>query len=235
MARQNHGPLSRAKGKLGGVVYQQYEGMQISREYQPVVKNPQTSKQTENRAKFKAASQITALFKEIFMLRLAKLSIYNRTRRGVAVNSLYRIAEIDNDNSAEVNFDEAVSAINAKSLTEYAAPTVTVASNNYQVTAPANAIIFGVIAGFDSDGNFVTRKVVQETSSGSAATFATLNDVASQRAMFAYTIATSEEGRAIYDNIRLGDNDLGVEIERLVASGDMSVSDIAGFRYPTQP
>lgn len=232
MARQNHGPLSRAKGKLGGVVYQQYEGMQISREYQPSVKNPQTTKQVENRAKFKNASQMTAIFKEVFMLRLAKLSIYNRIRRGVSVNSLYRIATIENDNTASVDFDAAVAAINAKSLTEYAAPTVEISGTNIQVTAPADSVIMGVIAGFDSNGNYVARKVSQQNGTGSAVSFATLTDVDNQRAMFVYTIATTEDGRAIYENINLEGNSLGVEIDRLIASGDVAVSDIAGIDYP---
>lgn len=232
MARQNHGPLSRAKGKLGGVVYQQYEGMQISREYQPVVKNPQTEKQVINRAKFKTASQMTAIFKEIFMLRLAKLSIYNRVRRGVVVNSLYRIATIENDDMAAIDFDQAVAAINAKSLTEYSAPAVAISGNNFQVTAPADSVIIGVIAGFDASGNYVSRKYIEAPGTASAVSFAVLTNVTNQRAMFAYSIATTEEGRAIYDNLNLDGNALNVEIDRLVASGDMSVSDIAGIDYP---
>lgn len=232
MARQNHGPLSRAKGKLGGVVYQQYEGMQIAREYQPVIKNPQTTKQVENRAKFKAASQLTAIFSEVLMLRLSKLSIYNRVRRGIAVNSLYRIANPLSDTEESIAFAGAVNAINAKSLTEYGAPTVTVSGNNFQVTAPADSAIFGVIAGFDANGNYISRKFITAEGTGSAVSFAFLQGATDQRAMFAYTVATTEEGRASYDNLNLDEANFIVEFERLVTSGDMSVSDIAGIAYP---
>lgn len=231
MARQNHGPLSRAKGKLGGVVYQQYEGMQISREYQPVVKNPQSTKQVENRAKFKNASQFTAVFSEVFMLRLSKLSIYNRERRGIAVNTLYRIANPLSDTEEAIAFNSAVNAINAKSLTEYSAPTVSVSGNNFQVTAPQDTVIFGVIAGFDNNGNVAARKVVKETGTGSAVAFATLPGINTQRAMFVYTLATTEDGRAFYDNISVDNGNIVVEFERLVTSGDMAVSDIAGISY----
>ena len=110
MARQNHGPLSRAKGKLGGVVYQQYEGMQISREYQPVVKNPQTTKQVENRAKFKLSSQITAQFFDVLNIRLAKLSIYTRKRRGASVNSIIKTITTSNPNTPQALVADVVAA-----------------------------------------------------------------------------------------------------------------------------
>lgn len=229
MARQNHGPLSRAKGKLGGVVYQQYEGMQIAREYQPVVKNPQSEKQVENRAKFKNASQMLALFKEAINLRLAKSSIYTRSRRATAVKILYRVATISSEDSAIITFDDAVSAINGKIMTELSAPTVSHASTNFSVTAPADSLIVGCIVGFDADGNFKSRKIVEATSEGSAITFPDLTDVTSQRAMFLYTIASTEEGRALYENIYSDNTDLFVDIVRLTSNGDMEVSDIAGI------
>lgn len=229
MARQNHGPLSRAKGKLGGVVYQQYEGMQIAREYQPVVKNPQSEKQTENRAKFKNASQMLALFKEAITMRLAKASIYTRERRAIAVNILYRQAGITGDGSSQITFNDAVSALNAKTLTELSAPITTHATTNFSVTAPSGAVILGCIVGFDAEGNFKARKVVSATSEGTAVTFPDLADVSSQRAMFVYTLATTEDGRAIYENIYSDTADLFVDIVRLTANGDAQVSDIAGI------
>lgn len=228
MARQNHGPLSRAKGKLGGVVYQQYEGMQIAREYQPVVKNPQSEKQTENRSKFKLASQTVGVFKEIINTRLAKFSIYTRTRRGAAVEALKRKITFEDDSMATLDFTDGISAINAKSLTEYSAPTVTETTGTIHVTAPADAEILGIIAGFDSDGEYAGRKIVSATSAGSAVDFTIPAEFSSVKAMFLYTIAVTEEGRAIYDNLRDSDNDIVVEVERLIGSGDVAVSDIAG-------
>lgn len=231
MARQNHGPLSRAKGKLGGVVYQQYEGMQISREYQPVVKNPQTDTQVKNRAKFKNSSQLLAIFKEAINLRLAKVSIYTRMRRAVAVSTLYRTATVENDLTSNIDFTAAAAAINQKSLTEYSAPTSTVSGNNYSVTAPANAKILGVIAGFNNAGKLVARKVVSATSEGSAVTFPLLDGVDSQNAMFLYAIANSEEGNAIFSNILASGDDFAITTMRLVNEGTAEVSDIATVQH----
>lgn len=228
MARQNHGPLSRAKGKLGGVVYQQYEGMQISREYQPNVKNPQSEKQVENRADFKLASQTVALYKEIINARLGKLSIYTRTRRGAALEALKRIAKDSGDGAREIVFSQAVSAINQKSLTEYSAPTAIVNGTDFDVTAPADAEILGVIAGFDSNGKFAGRKIVSGTSAGASIKFAIPDDYATAKAMFVYTLPQTEEGRAIYENIYDPEGMLMLDISRLVSIGDVAISDIAG-------
>lgn len=229
MARQNHGPLSRAKGKLGGVVYQQYEGMQISREYQPNVKNPQSEKQVNNRADFKLASQTVALFQEVINARLSKLSIYTRKRRGAAVEAIKRIATSGLNNDRVIRFTSAMAAINAKSLTEFAAPTTTESQGVVSVTAPATAVILGVIAGFDTNGEFVGRKVVSATSSGSAQTFDIPSEYVSAKAAFVYTIATTEDGRAIYENIANAGIDVSLAIVRLIASGDADISDIASI------
>lgn len=97
MARQNHGPLTKARGRIGGVVYQQYEGRQYAREYQPVVLNPNTQSQIENRTKFKAASQFVAMWKEFFLPILSKYSRYERFRRGYVLASAYRHAIISHN------------------------------------------------------------------------------------------------------------------------------------------
>lgn len=231
MGKLNHGPSSRAKGKAGGWVYQQYEGMQVFREYQPNVKNPQTEKQVENRADFKLASQTVALYKEVINARLGKLSIYTRTRRGAAVEALKRIAKDSGDGAREIIFSQAVSAINQKSLTEYAAPTVVLNQTDFEVTAPADAEILGVIAGFDSHGEFVGRKIVSGTSAGSALQFAIPADYEVAKAMFVYTLPQTEEGRAIYENITDPNDILMLDITRLVSSGDVAISDIAAGTY----
>ena len=231
MARQNHGPLSRATGKLGGVVYQQYEGIQVSREYQPNVKNPQSEKQVENRAKFKLASQTVGIFKEIVNVRLAKFSIYTRIRRGAAVEALKRRATWESDRNSELVMADAIAALNAKSLTEYSAPTLTVANSAFQVTAPADAEIIGVVAGFDSEGVYIGRKVVSATGTGSATSFAIPSEYDNAKAMFVYTVAQTEEGRSLYDNIIDPGSSFYIETERLINSGDIAVSDIAGETF----
>lgn len=229
MARQNHGPLSRAKGKLGGVVYQQYEGMQISREYQPNVKNPQTATQTENRAKFKLASQITALYKEVIELRLSKLSIYNRMRRAESVRAIYGVTDMSSDYVADADLSTVTSAINNKSMTEYAAPTIAEGTGAINVTAPAGAKIIGVIVGFDSEGKVNVRKVIEADATGSAQEFTLPSGSNSYKAMVAYSVALDEEGRSTFGNVTSDTTELVLNISRGINAGNIEVSDIASI------
>lgn len=95
MARLNGGVYSKLKGKIAGTVFQQYEGMNVVKEYQPNVKNPQTTAQMESRAKFKASSQFISAFAVPLLLAALELAPYPRYRRGELVKRLYRIAEIN--------------------------------------------------------------------------------------------------------------------------------------------
>lgn len=62
------GLFGKNSGRVGGVVYSTYRGEQIVRAYQPKVKNPNTKKQIEQRAKFKLVTQVAAsLGKELKM------------------------------------------------------------------------------------------------------------------------------------------------------------------------
>ena len=228
MARQNHGPLSRAKGKLGGVVYQQYEGMQISREYQPVVKNPQTTKQTQNRAKFKTASQVVAQFNEALNVRLAKLSIYTRERRGAAINAIYRVVETA-PNGVSTAFENILRSINSKSMSTIESPTVgTGAGNVPTITATNGDVVTYIAANYDVDGKLISRSVETFTSDGTAKAINPADNAVTFGFMAVATRATTEDGRAILSNIAGINNTYLLEISRAVAAGDVEISDLVG-------
>lgn len=225
MARQNHGPLSRAKGKLGGVVYQQYEGMQISREYQPVVKNPQTSKQVENRAKFKLSSQIVAQFKDVFNLRLAKLSNYTRMRRAAAVNAIYTVATAGTADEPATLVNSVVYAINNKSLSAIAAPTITPFSNgSVNITAESGKTVTYTMVSYDENGTPMKIESDTYTSAGTPKQVTAETGANTAVVMAVSTEATTEDGRAIINNTSIEDNKFYIEISRGVAAGDLEVS-----------
>ena len=228
MARQNHGPLSRAKGKLGGVVYQQYEGMQISREYQPVVKNPQTTKQVENRAKFKTASQIVAQYAGVLNARLAHLSIYTRTRRAAAVNAIYGVANI-NHGISEAAFAAVVNSVNAKSMSTIEPPTLAPGTgNNLNVTATVGDVVVYVLCSYDQSGKLMKHEENKYTSDGSAKEVTPAEGAAFAAVMVVSMRANTEEGRATFSNILAVDNKWEITIARAVAAGDVEISDIVG-------
>lgn len=62
------GLFGKNSGRVGGVVYSNYRGVQVVRSYQPKVANPQSALQVAQRAKFKLVSQVGAsLGREINM------------------------------------------------------------------------------------------------------------------------------------------------------------------------
>lgn len=59
----------KATGKIGSIVYSVSGGQQIAREYQPVVANPNTPQQVENRSRLKLLSQLSAAYKSSIAIR----------------------------------------------------------------------------------------------------------------------------------------------------------------------
>lgn len=231
MARQNHGPLSRAKGKLGGVVYQQYEGMQISREYQPVVKNPQTTSQVNNRAKFKLASQTVAQLKEIINVRLAPLSIYTRMKRAMAVNALFSRIDMSTPNEPQLTIDDIVDALNAKNVSSLAAPLVeaSVGGAASTITATNGDIVTYVQVSFNNDGSIAAHQTETYTSTG------TRKEVPAPSTHKGILLAvaaraTTENGRAFISNIaaNVAVTKIINAISRSVIAGDLEITNLAG-------
>lgn len=103
MARFNHGIFTKTKGKLGGVVFQQYEGLQIGKEYQPNVMNPSTVPQVASRACFALASKVTAaMFPWMGLVMKANGIAYERFQRGEVLNKLRKITTYDASESHAV-------------------------------------------------------------------------------------------------------------------------------------
>lgn len=227
MARQNHGPLSRAKGKLGGVVYQQYEGMQISREYQPVVKNPQTTKQTENRAKFKLASQITAEFKRVLSARLANFSIYERMRRAASVNAIYGAVDVTTPATPSALIAAVVDAINAKNVTGYTAIPVSYNSgdNQFEIAGGNGMGVTYQICGYDENGKFTVSVAEDFISNGSIKTVSPVTGTTNVIMAVGYQ-ALTDAGRATISNAGNDGTKWYNAIARGVASGDLVISNI---------
>lgn len=99
MARFNHGVFSKAKNKLGGVTFQQYEGMQIGKEYQPNVKNPNAPKQVATRARFSLSSKINALLYPYLSPVMKSRGVpYERFQRGESLKELMANTSFDINN-----------------------------------------------------------------------------------------------------------------------------------------
>lgn len=228
MAKLNHVLFGQAKGKVGGMVLQHYEGMNIAREKPISVKNPQSTKQTGQRAKFKSASQIVAQFNEVLNIRLAKTSIYVRKRRGIAISAILNAVELE-PTSAFALFENVLNSINEKSMSSIEAPVMGAGTgNDLTITATSGDVVTYVTANYDDDGMLINRVVETYTSDGTAKTVSPDANADTCAIMVVATRATTEAGRATLGNILGNNNEFLLNISRAVASGDVEISDTVG-------
>lgn len=241
MAKFNHGVLTKAKGKLGGVVFQQYEGMQIGKEYQPNVKNPQTDKQVATRAKFKVSTAFTCRWWPI--LRYLKLgSNYDRYNRGKAVNVAFRSSQYREEvNIASVDITTTLTALNEVGATSTDVinfthtgtfPNIIETAN--PSSAPENSIIYARVVSFDDMGKIISFKDTISPAVNSGVVINMPSGVAgvspeSYQVMAVMVTPITNEGYAIYSQVigSANTDEYQVAVTRAISSGDMIVTPVA--------
>lgn len=89
-------PLSKGSGKLGATVFAVNSGVQIAREYQPKVANPNTEAQQDTRARFKLMSQLSAVMAPVIAIKKDGL----KTARNQFQSINFDIVEYKNENAS---------------------------------------------------------------------------------------------------------------------------------------
>lgn len=96
--------LGQYRGKMGGMVFRKGDnGQQVISAYQPIVKNPRSDAQMQQRAKFNLAAQVA---KQVPMGFIYSLGSSARLRRGALVSSIVKASNaVKNGNAfvADVN------------------------------------------------------------------------------------------------------------------------------------
>lgn len=236
MARFNGGVFSKVKGKLAGIVFQQYEGMQVGKEYQPNVKNPSTSKQIAVRASFKLASQITAIYEFVMLAAAAKVSIYTRMVRGKVVATLRSAIGVSGGDNPIISLSEVATAINTiQATTPVDAPIIEGEDIGHAtVRATQGDLVRYTVVAYDAEYNIIGTANHEFTESGAGqsiiapitATTPTNYDI-----MAVAMRAMTTNGNAIYGNI---DADYSLVANRLINSGDAAVSHVATATIPQE-
>lgn len=89
-------PLSKGSGKLGATVFAVNSGVQIAREYQPKVANPNTEAQQDTRARFKLMSQLSAVMAPVIAIKKDGL----KTARNQFQSINFDIVTYENENAS---------------------------------------------------------------------------------------------------------------------------------------
>ena len=228
MAKLNHVLFGQAKGKVGGMVLQRYEGMNIAREKPISVKNPQSEAQTNQRAKFKMASQITAEFKEVILARLSLLSIYDRTKRSASVNAILGVINDTNPSSPHALVNDVVAAINEKSVSGMSAPALDNEDDIFTIVATNSNTVVYVCCGYASDGHLIDKQFETYTSDGTGKEVTPNANANTSAIMVVELHALTDEGRATLSNTSLKAGQFQLEVSRGITAGDIEVSNMAG-------
>lgn len=229
MAKFNGGIFSKLKGKLAGVVFQQYEGMQVGKEYQPNVKNPNTDKQIAVRAAFKLASQLMAIYEYIMLPAAAKVSTYARMVRGRVVATLRYAIGTDGGANPTIQLADVAAAVNTiQATTPVIAPTISGANiGEATISATVDDVVRYSIVAYDESNNILGTKEVQFTATASPESIQAPLTATTPHAYDIMAVAlrsSNENGNAIYGNIN---SKYTLTVVRLVNSGDVEVSHIA--------
>lgn len=219
------GITGKGTGKLGSSVFAVNSGEQIVRQYQPVVANPSTVGQVEQRSKLKLMSQLAAAYAAVLAFRKDGMK---------SARNLFISKNIDN-----VSFNEETATINLPAMQLTAGstgiPAVTVSRNgstalNVALEGDASKVCARVVyvameKTVDGSVRYLDSAVVN--TAGTGGTFAgTLAYSAKEVVVYAYGIKDlSANADAMFGNYAVS---TGTQVASLIASRSMSASDF-GF------
>lgn len=161
-----YGLFGKGSGKLGSSVFAISSGEQIVREYNPVVENPNTPAQVEQRAKFKLLSQIAASLASIIVI--AKQGLVSARNRFIGLN-IGKATYADGTASIQVqdiNITGGSMKLPLPSFTKGESGTGTV-KLAYAADASIDSVIYAIVrANDDNQLNVVGSQVVSVPGEG---------------------------------------------------------------------
>lgn len=191
----------KATGKIGAIVYSVSGGQQIAREYQPIVANPNTQPQVENRSKLKLLSQLSANYAGSIAIRKVGMT----SGRNQFISTNYQQAVI-NGNAVDVN-------LNRVQLTKSNVPMIGFSADRSSGTKIALVLNENGAAQFDkvvycayrktTNGNLMAAGSVVVEVAGEAGTFAgELPYTAEAVVLYAYGVKiNSGKANAAFSNL----------------------------------
>lgn len=191
----------KATGKIGAIVYSVSGGQQIAREYQPIVANPNTQPQVENRSKLKLLSQLSANYAGSIAIR--KVGMLSGRNQFISTN--YPQAVI-NGNTVDIN-------LNRVQLTKSNVPMIGFSADRTSGTKIALVLNENGAAQFDkvvycayrktTNGNLMAAGSVVVDVAGNAGTFAgELPYTADAVVLYAYGVKISTgKASAAFSNL----------------------------------
>lgn len=161
------GLFGKNSGRIGGVVYSNYRGVQVVRTYQPKVANPSTQRQVAQRAKFKLVTQVGAsLSREIKMSFVP--NVQKESPRNAFIKSMLKKTTYSN-NQATLPIEDVILTNSSVNAFARLRPTNQQIDGSLLPDAPANTKVRAVFIGYNDGGeiSLVGSEEAQQASDGS--------------------------------------------------------------------
>lgn len=223
------GLAGKLSGKMGSVVFRVREGEQIVTQYNPIVKNPNTTAQSTQRAAFKLMSQVAATMASAIINRPARQGQSSRNR---FVQQNFPLVE-GNASEAKIAMDrlQLTSSSTYLGLIEFDGNTVEVTPASDSVTKVRFVQVNYLTRG-GQQTPVVSRIVDVDVQEGSASL-----TVSAGSTVLAYgLIPTSSAAKLALDNLSVVSGSpfiAQVKLERMISSGDLAVTETIGVNTST--
>ena len=222
------GLTGKMSGKMGSVVFRVRKGEQIVTQYNPIVKNPNTTAQSTQRVSFKLMSQVAAAMASAIINRPARQGQSPRNR---FVQQNFPLVEGDATN--------AKIAMDRLQLTSSATYLGTISATSQRATIsgiPANVTkVRFVVVTYPEAGN-TSKPVVSEIIDTVVENGSTFTSIPAGSTILAYgMIPTSGAAKVALDNMGVTENEpfiAQVNLERLVSTGQVAVTETLGINVP---
>lgn len=222
-----YGINGKGTGKKGSDVYAISNGVQIVRQYNPVVSNPNTTAQVNQRAKMKLASQISASLSNVIVIPKDGL----KSSRNLFIKKNFDmfsaqggVAQVSYENLQLTDSSRGIPAVNADRVSAEGSQAINVAlaSDARGVATRVVYILFKV----SDEGQLQYNSSTVVTAPGEAGNFpAALPYVTGQVVIYAYGMKDKNEAAsAKYGNYNVA---TGEDVAKLVMTRTLTTSDYA--------
>ena len=217
-------------GKMGSVVFRVREGEQIVTQYNPIVKNPNTEKQSKQRVAFKLMSQVAAAMASAIINRPAR---QGQSARNRFVQQNFPLVDAE-PTIAKIAMERLQLTSSSTFLGNMSRTGTEVEIQN--IPSNVTQVRFVEIAypnAGDTSKPVVTDIITVPVSNGSVS-YETSLGVGST--LLAYgLIPTSGAAKVALDNMGVDSSDpfvAQVNLERLVSTGQVAVTETLGVNFP---
>ena len=212
-------------GKLGSSVFAISKGITVERQYQPIVNNPQTKRQVEQRAKFKLLSGLASVVSPFACLLTEGL----QTQANVFIKKNIQFVSFSNS-SASIDMPKIQISGGSDS---FVTPTFTITEGTGTGSINAEAVraagfdgvVFLVVGTKRPKISRITGKVVLTPSENKFSIDFIVGGSYGEFHLYAYGIKLTDKGAAAYGDLNsISENVVEVSVRRMISEGMMTAS-----------